>query len=142
MSDEQPKIIIDSDWKAEAQAEKDKLAAQEAQSDAEGSPEGQPGKLPPADFRTLVGMLASQALMYMGGVADPQTGKAMFDPEASTHLIELLGVLEEKTKGNLTEEEGQELSGVVHELRQQFVRIAQMVAQQQGGAGAPGPMNG
>ena len=77
MSDEQqdqPKIIIDSDWKAEAQAEKEKLAEQEAASAEEGGPAGAQGKLPPADFRTLVGMLASQAIMYMGGVADPQTG--------------------------------------------------------------------
>ncbi len=146
MSDDQqdqPKIIIDSDWKAEAQAEKEKLAEQEAQSGgADDATRGQ-GKLPPADFRTLMGMLASQAIMYMGGVADPQTGKAMFDPEASTHLIDLLAILEEKTKGNLTDEESQELSGVIHELRSRFVEIAQMIAQQQGmgggmGGGAPG----
>ena len=144
MSDEQqdqPKIIIDSDWKAEAQAEKEKLAEQEAASAGEGDPQGAGGKLPPADFRTLVGMLASQAIMYMGGVADPQTGKAMFDPEASTHLIDLLAVLEEKTKGNLSDEESKELSGVLHELRSRFVELAQMIAQQQG-MGTPGALGG
>ncbi|GAB4550062.1 MAG: hypothetical protein Tsb0013_11660 [Phycisphaerales bacterium] len=141
MSDEQqdqPKIIIDSDWKAEAQAEKEKLAQQEAEQQASGAGAAGQGKLPPADFRTLMGMLASQAIMYLGGIADPQTGKAMFDPEAATHLIDLLSVLEEKTKGNLTDEESQELVGVIHELRSRFVEIAQMVAKQQGAGGAPG----
>ncbi|MEM1423287.1 MAG: DUF1844 domain-containing protein [Planctomycetota bacterium] len=145
MSDEQqdqPKIIIDSDWKAEAQAEKEKLAEQEAASAEQGGPAGAQGKLPPADFRTLVGMLASQAIMYMGGVADPQTGKAMFDPEASTHLIDLLAVLEEKTQGNLSDEESKELSGVVNELRSRFVELAQMIAQQQAAGGVPGGMPG
>lgn len=146
MSDDQqnePKIIIDSDWKAEAQAEKEKLAAQEAESEASGEQGAGQGKLPPADFRTLMGMLASQAIMYMGGIADPQTGKGMFDPEAATHLIDLLGVLEEKTRGNLTEEESQELSGVTNELRSRFVELAQMISQQQGmggPGGAPGPI--
>ena len=147
MSDEsqdQPKIIIDSDWKAEAQAEKEKLAQQEAERSASGEAGGAPGsgKLPPADFRTLVGMLASQAIMYMGGVADPQSGKAIFDPEASTHLIDLLAVLEEKTKGNLSDEESKELTGVIHELRSRFVEIAQMIAQQQGAGGVPGVPGG
>ena len=64
----------------------------------------------------------------------------MFVPEASTHLIELLAVLEEKTQGNLSDEESKELSGVIHELRSRFVELAQMIAQQQGagGAGMPG----
>lgn len=133
-----PKIIIDSDWKAEAQAEKEKLS--EA---AETAPEGgAAGKIPPADFRSLMGMLATQALMYMGGIADPQTGKGMFDPEAATHMIDLLAILEEKTKGNLTEEESQELSGVVNDLRTRFVEIARMVAAQQAGGAAGGPIPG
>ena len=144
MSDEQqdqPKIIIDSDWKAEAQAEKEKLSQQDAQSADQGG-QGDRGKLPPADFRGLVGMLVSQALMYMGGMADPQTGKAMFDPEASVHLIDLLSVLEEKTRGNLSDEEHKELTTVISELRSRFVEIAQMVQQQDapgsGPGGAPG----
>lgn len=141
MSDEQPdqpKIIIDSDWKAEAQAEKEKLAAQEAEQTAGADP-GTPGQLPPPDFRSIVGMLVQQALMYMGGYQDPKTGQAMFDPESATHVIDLLGILEEKTKGNLTDEETQELTGVTHELRSRFVELAQMIAQQQG---APGGVSG
>ncbi|MCR9217620.1 MAG: DUF1844 domain-containing protein [bacterium] len=137
-SGEAPKLIIDSDWKNEAQAEREKLAqAEKASSDA-GSDGGQ-GEMPEADFRGLMGMLATQALMYMGGIADPNTGKPVFDPMYAQHMIDLLGVLEEKTKGNLTDEEAGEISGVLNELRSRFVELMQIVAKQQAGAGQGGP---
>jgi len=85
-----------------------------------------------------MGMLATQAVMYMGAVADRQTGQAVFDPEVSRHMIDLLGVLEEKTKGNLTEEESKELTGVLHELRSRYVELVRLVSQS-GQAGAPPP---
>ncbi|MEO1130654.1 MAG: DUF1844 domain-containing protein [Planctomycetota bacterium] len=133
--EETPKIIIDSDWKSQAQAEKERLA--EAEEKAEPAP--QAGQLPPADFRSLIGMLATQAIMYMGGIADRQTGQAVFDPEYARHMIDLLAILQEKTKGNLAEEEDKELTGVLHELRTRFVELAQMIAQQQGAAPPPTP---
>ena len=146
-----PKIIVDSDWKNEAQAEKERLAEAEAKA-AEAAGEGAagPGGLPPADFRTLVGMFASQAVMYLGAMADPNTGAAVVDLDYSKHSIDLLAVIEEKTKGNLTEEESQELSAVLHELRLRWVEVSKLVAEQvakQGGPGvagdpgsAPGPI--
>lgn len=142
-SGEAPKLIIDSDWKSEAQAEREKLAEAEKQAaDQPGGP-GE-GEMPEADFRGLMGMLATQALMYMGGIADPSTGKPVFDPMYAQHMIDLLGVLEDKTKGNLTEEEAGEISGVLHELRSRFVELMQIVARQQaaGGKGQPGGPTG
>jgi hypothetical protein len=141
--DQTPKLHIDSDWKSQAQAEKEKLAQQEAEAKARAEQGGE-DEMPPPDFRGLMGMLASQALMYMGGIADPQSGRPIFDPVYAVHMIELLGVLEEKTQGNLSEEESKELTGVLHELRSRYVQIMQMVAAQQqkqgGGTGpAPGP---
>lgn len=136
---EAPKLHIDSDWKSQAQAEKERLAQQEAEAKAKAaSGEFDENDIPPADFRALMGLLASQALMYMGGIADPQSGKPIFDPIYAVHMIELLGTLEEKTKGNLTDEESKELQGVLHELRSRYVQIMQMVAaQQQKMAGSP-----
>lgn len=129
-------IQIDSDWKSEAQAEKDRLAQAEAEKKASGSGEkgGAAGELPPPTWETLVGMMATQAFMYLGGYVDPRTNRAMVDLDAARHQIDLLGVLEEKTKGNLTEEEGKQLAGIIYELRMQYVRIAQAaMAQAQGG---------
>ncbi len=137
-----PKIIVDSDWKSQAQAEKAKLAEAEAEAEAKGAQSGQ-GQLPPADFRTMVGMLATQAVMYLGGMVHPETGGAVVDLEYSKHSIDLLGVLEEKTKGNLSEEEASELSGALNELRMRWVEISKMVAEQAAkgqGDGASGPI--
>ncbi|MCA9310610.1 MAG: DUF1844 domain-containing protein [Phycisphaerales bacterium] len=135
--DEAPKIIVDSDWKSQAQAEKAKLAEAEAASAA--GPGGDPNQLPPADFRTLVGMLATQAVMYMGGMVHPETGHPVVDLEYSKHSIDLLGTLEEKTRGNLSSEEAEELTGALQELRMRWVEISRLVAaqiqKQQSGAG-------
>ena len=125
--------MIDSDWKAQAQAERAKLAEQEKKAAAakpapvEGGDMPMEG-LPPADFQTLLGSMITQALMYMGGFPDPETGRAMVSLEHAKFHIDLLGVLEEKTKGNLTEEEASDLSRALTELRMRFVEISKAVA--------------
>ncbi len=139
MSDDTPKLHIDSDWKAEAQAEKERLAAQAAAKVEEKATSG-PGDLPPADFKGLMGILVSQAIMGLGAYTDPESGGVVIDLPGSRFAIDLLAVLEEKTTGNLTDDEAKELSAVLGELRSRFVQIAQLVAQQQGaGGGMPGP---
>ncbi len=135
-----PEILIDSDWKSQAQAERDRLAEAEAKAPPKGAGPGAPGDLPPADFASLVGMLATQSLMYLGGVADRKTGQAIFDPEMARFYIDLLAVVEEKTKGNITAEESAELAGALHELRARFVELARAVAAQ--GARGAGPAPG
>ncbi|MHC4949107.1 MAG: DUF1844 domain-containing protein [Planctomycetota bacterium] len=130
-SSETPKIQIDSDWKAEAQAEKDRLAAQEAKAAESGTaPPGRGGPLPEAEFKTLIGVLASQAIMGLGAMADPNTGRVLIDLEGAQLSIDLLAVLEEKTKGNLSEEEAGELRQVLAELRSRFVQVTQLIARQ------------
>ena len=86
--------------------------------------------MPPADFRTLVATLASQAMMGLGAYGDPQTGRVVIDVVGAQFAIDLLGVLEEKTKGNLTPEEADELKEVLAHLRARFVQIARLVASQ------------
>jgi hypothetical protein len=129
-----PKIEIDSDWKAEAQAEKEKLA--QAEQKVEERAEAR--KVPEADFRGLLGALASQALMGLGMHQDPSGKGVMVDLEGSKFVIDLIGVVEEKTKGNLSEEEETELKQLYTELQNRFVQIAQLVAAQaQGGVPTP-----
>lgn len=141
----EPKIVVDSDWKAQAQAEREKLAAQEKQAAAAkgakgaGGPPGSEAEgLPAADFRGLLEIMIMQALTYMGGFPDPETGRAMVSLEHAKFHIDLLGVLEEKTKGNLTAEEAADLAQVLNQLRLQFVEISKAVAQ----AIAKGTMKG
>lgn len=126
MSDDQtPKIIVDDDWKSQARAEKEKLKASEpAKPDSE-----QGGDLPEKiGFEHLLEVLATQALMYLGAYPDPQSGRAMLAPDLAKLHIDLLGVVEEKTRGNLTEDESRKIKGILHELRMQFVEISKAIA--------------
>lgn len=129
-----PKIIVDSDWKAQAQAEKEKLAEVDEHAEAAS---GQ-GGLPPADFQSIVGTLFSQALMYLGGMADRRSGAVMVDLEAGKHFIDLLAVLEAKTKGNLDATEKELMTQALAEARGMFVEIKSAVDRQVAGGGMPG----
>lgn len=147
---EPPKIIVDSDWKQQAQAEKEKLrrAEQERQAkqQAAGSPDDADAR--PIGFTDITRMLATQALMYLGAIADPETGKAMLAPDMARAYIDMLGILEEKTKGNLDEEESRELSMIANELRMNYVEVSKAIEKaiaegkikpgQFGGGAAPG----
>lgn len=148
MADDQgaPKLHIDSDWKAEAQKEKERLAQKEqarsAKKPGAAAPHAtasvakddetaaMPHELPEPSFRALVGVLASQAIMGLGAMADPQTNRIVIDLEGARFTIDLLEVLEQKTKGNLADEEAKELQQVLHELRSRFVQISTLVARQ------------
>lgn len=146
---EKPKIIVDTDWKSQAQAEKERLAAAEqARKPAPGDP-GAEGPAP--TFEELIRMLATQALLYLGAFPDPETGRRMVALELAQFNIDLLAMLEEKTRGNLEEEEAKFLKQMVQELRMQFVEIGKAVAKavqegkmppQGGGAGPGGGMGG
>lgn len=124
-----PKLIIDDDWKSQAKAEKERLAKEvEAKAAAAGPAAKGGGELPEeVGIIELVKLLATQALMYLGAFPDPQTGKAMVALDVAKLNIDLLAVLEEKTKGNLSDEESKALSGTTHELRMQFVEVAKAV---------------
>jgi hypothetical protein len=130
---EAPKIIIDTDWKSQAQAEKEKLVAAESAKKAEqqakaesggGGPTREEG---PIGIQDLISLLVSQTLMYLGAVPDPQSGRAIVAPEYAKLHIDMLGALEEKTKGNLSETESKLLSRALHELRMEYVEVSNYV---------------
>ena len=83
-----------------------------------------------------MGLLASQAIMGLGAYPDPETGGAVVDLVGSKFAIDLLAVLEEKTAGNITDDESKEMSEVLAQLRTRFVQIADAVTQQQARAAA------
>ncbi len=122
---DKPKIIVDEDWKNQAETEKQKL------SDAEESPPAGdetgkgPGEIPPASFSVLVTSLVTQILFALGAVEDPQTKKRYLDLKLAKHNIDMLSVLEEKTGGNLTEQEKKLLDSALYEVRMAYVQVAQ-----------------
>lgn len=126
-----PKLHIDDDWKSEAQAEKERLADQVEQA----GPMGDEGPLPPADFRALVNLLAMQALVGLGGMREPGGGMIPPSPELAKMHIDLLEVLESKTKGNLTDDEKKAIETTLYHLRLGYV---QLMSGPPGGMPAPG----
>ncbi|MCH8152522.1 MAG: DUF1844 domain-containing protein [Planctomycetes bacterium] len=131
MTQEEPtsKLHVDTDWKAEARAEKERLVKEDQAKAARGEPPGA-GELPKADFKALVSMLASQAILGLGAMGDPKSGRVVVDLPGARFSIDLLTMLDQRTKGNLTDEEAKELSQILAELRGRFVQISQLVAQQ------------
>ena len=117
MGDEtsEPKIHVDSDWKEEARREKERLAEQEAKEVAAGP-------LPGPSFLEIVNMIAMQAAVSIGGFQHPSGETVPPDLAMAKHLIDLLEVLGNKTKGNLTDEEQKALDGVLYEIRMRYVQ--------------------
>jgi hypothetical protein len=74
-------------------------------------------------FTAFVLSLATTAAIHFGDMVDPQTGRQQ-EPnlEGASQMIEILSLLDQKTRGNLTAEERQVLEQVLFELRMRFVQ--------------------
>ena len=153
MAEEQPSLHIDTDWKKQAQEEKRKLAEQEKQRQQASAapapaapPPGAPTgaapqsaraasaarggarELPPPSFATLVQSIVTQILYYLGDLS-ARGGEPSLNLDMAKHQIDTLGVIEEKSKGNLTEEEQHLLDAALYETRMRYVAVAsQMVS--------------
>lgn len=75
----------------------------------------------PVDFSTHVLSLASTALIALGKMPAPDGEAHPLDLETARHLIDVLGMLETKTKGNLDETEAKLLASLIYDLRVAFV---------------------
>jgi len=78
-------------------------------------------ELPHLDFATFVLSLSHSALMHLGEVPDPDTNETQVDLPLAKQNIDILALLEEKTKGNLTGDEERLLAQVLFDLRMRFV---------------------
>jgi len=88
-----------------------------AQEDAENEPLG----LPPASFETLAGMLISQAEFALLSF-ETEKGRHEPDLRLARHVIDLIAVLEDKTKGNLSMEEQRLIGNSLTELRFRYIQ--------------------
>jgi hypothetical protein len=77
--------------------------------------------LGPVDFATHVLSLASTALIALGKMPGPDGKPHPIDLETARHLVDVLAMLEAKTKGNLDEAEGKLLASLIYDLRVAFV---------------------
>ncbi len=122
---------VDEGWKRKAREEREALEREGAAQDAPGGDtgEGAVGEeeaageavLPPATFVGLVSGLAAQAFAFLGLVGEGE-GEKEKDLDAARHLLDTLAMLQEKTKGNLTDDESAYLEGLLYNLRMAYVK--------------------
>jgi len=122
MSEEERKLQIDDDWKSEAATEKQRLS--------ETVEKEEPRPVPEANFAGLVQLMAMQAMVGLGGMAGQGGQEVPPNLELAKHYIDMLDVLETKTKGNLDAEEKKLLDTMLHQLRMAYVEMMR-------GSGAP-----
>ncbi|MBW2608827.1 MAG: DUF1844 domain-containing protein [Deltaproteobacteria bacterium] len=105
------------DEKQEDETKKEEAKKEEAKpDDAQGTP------LPEVSFNSLIFSLSSSAFLHIGEIADPQSGEKKKDLPLAKHSIDIIAMLKEKTKGNLTEEEEQFVDNILTDLRFRYVK--------------------
>ena len=82
--------------------------------------------LPQAEFTTFILSLSHSALMHLGEAPNPETGKVEQDLPLARQTIDLVGMLEEKTKGNLTGDEERLIAQILFDLRMRYVERSKM----------------
>jgi hypothetical protein len=87
-----------------------------------GTAEGHPLD-EPVSFSTFILGLSTQALLHLGEIADPLIGQAQADLAAAKHVIDILGILQSKTRNNLEQAEERLLDAVLYDLRLKYVEL-------------------
>jgi hypothetical protein len=130
------KIIIDEDWKSQVEAEREQAAKAKsapagstAPSASEVSAETTDPQMPPASFEMLLTTLATEALMALGQVPHPITGKVEVKRNQAKFLIDTVDVLRQKTAGNLSSTEQQVIDSLLHQMRMVFIQTADAPAE-------------
>ena len=96
--------------------------SEEAGAEAETIREPEDAPLPEINFSTFIFSLNTSALLHLGEVPDPTTGKQQEDLAMAKQTIDLIAMLEEKTKGNLTQDEENLMKHILYDLRLRYVQ--------------------
>ena len=90
-------------------------------------------------FIEFVMMQAQNAALFLGQIPNPKTGQGEVNLELAKMFIDQLAMIQEKTNGNLTEEEAKVLRNAISNLQMAYVEVAQQVGQGGVGFAAPAP---
>lgn len=101
----------------------DKAADSTDDADMDGAASDIPGADDPASFVNFLSTLATNAAAALGAVPHPATGKRALDLETGKYWLDVLGMLKEKTTGNLHPEEARLLDVLLGDLRMQYVHL-------------------
>ena len=83
-----------------------------------------PDKNVEANFVQFIGGFAVQTLVHLGKMSNPMTGQTSIDLVNAKYSIDILGILQEKTNGNLNEEEDEYLANLLRDLRMEYVAVS------------------
>ncbi len=127
--DESVKKRVDESWKEQAEREKQVVGESPASSpssvtpgqEAVQAPRAAAEEMPQARFDLFVSGLAMEALIALGDMPHPVTRKSTVNVRQAKYLIDLLGILEEKTKGNLSVDEERLLKDALYQLRMRYL---------------------
>ncbi len=89
----------------------------------ESGPTLSPQQLPQPNFESAVSMFSTQAMVALGLIPNPVTKQPDLQLHLAKHFIDLIGVLEEKTKGNLNQDEATVLQDSLHHLRMAYTHL-------------------
>ena len=122
--DQKISLSTDEDWKAEAQKEKARLDGKDTAKKARQN-------LPPPTFAAFMGDLGIQAMLALGlARVDEAAEKPRVDLPGARYLIDILGVLEEKTRGNVSPDEKKQLEDLLQSLRLNYARASNAIEEE------------
>ena len=118
-------LLLDGEEsKQEAQPEQPSEAGEKTSSGPDeggGREERTQGPLPEVTLSTFIFSLSSSALVHLGAIPEPETSVMKVDLPIAKQIIDTLGMLQEKTKGNLDEGEDKLLRSILYDLRMRYV---------------------
>lgn len=115
-----PQSSVDAGAQAQPQ---ESAATKESDLPETGAEDELPGADDPASFASFLMSIASNAASALGMMEHPVSGKREVDLELGKHWIDVLGMLQQKTRGNLLPQEQQILEGLLADLRMQYVSL-------------------
>ena len=101
---------------------KEETKAEDTKKTAEHEEAKEDFQLPEINFATFIFSLNSSVLVHLGVIEDPATGKKVKNLPLAKQTIDILGMLEEKTQGNLTDDEAKMLKNILYDLRMIYVK--------------------
>jgi hypothetical protein len=126
-SEPEKKIIVDEDWKSQVEKERDAARGTgQAAKPAEAVPEPPPTRsagTPPPSLTYLASTLYLQGAIALGLLPHPVSGKPETNFPQARHAIDTLEILQQKTEGNRTADETEEIEAMLHQLRLAFVEV-------------------
>ncbi len=112
----------DQPIKEETEKPLDDATSEEFESAESQEQEAEDYQLPEMNFATFIFSLNHSVLVHLGVMEDPSTGKKVRNLPIAKQTIDILGMLEEKTKGNLIEDEEKMLKNILYDLRMIYIK--------------------